>query len=534
MIKTEAEAKALLGDKLWRLNNLYNIKTKDRKLVPMKLNPAQEHYVLNRALWSFILKARQLGFSTLGLIDILDDTIFNKNVSSAILAHEQQKVVRLFEIVKRAFDGLPDAIKPRVSLDNRNELYFPDLDSKIYVTMDTRGETVNNLHVSELAFIRGAEARLAATLESVPLGGKVTFETTANGMAGYAYDEWVDEVSEFKKFFYNWMWDTDYQIPTSKTFEQLQAEYAPLAANYGLIPDIAARFKLTEAQFNFYISKAKRHRQLVLQEYPTTDIEAFISSGRALFHATDLAKHQPEDPVDRKWGDLLVWEPPLKGFMYSIGVDTSEGLGGDSAVIQVLNAHTGDQAAEYANPNIPPDQLADVALAIARWYNNALIVPEINSSGISFVDHIKTKYLNIYRREVFDKRAKVMTEAVGWRTTGTSKPLLVNALEEAVREEFIAVKSKACLNEMRTFVRTEEVGKQGYGAEGSNHDDRVMALGLAYQGIKWLPKMKAPESVAAKKLREYIEKKQLSTYFGEAQATKMLDRKKRNYAMRKN
>jgi hypothetical protein len=530
---TKAEADKLLGDKMWRLNNLYNIKTKDKKLLPLYMNLAQRDFLGKRGSWSFILKARQLGFTTLCLIDMLDDTIFSKNVASAILAHEQQKVVRLFEIVKRAFDGLPDEVKPRVSLDNRNELYFPDLDSKIYVTMDTRGETVNNLHVSELAFIKHAEERLAATLESVPIGGKVTFETTANGMAGYAYDEWVDEGSDFRKFFYNWMWDEGYTLPTTKTIEELQNEYAPLALQYGLIPDIALRFSLTPGQFAFYISKAKRHRQLVLQEYPTTDIEAFISSGRALFHANDLAKHVPMEPVERKWGELMVYEQPLKGFRYSIGVDTSEGLGGDNACIQVLNAHTGEQAAEYANPNIAPDQLADVALEIARYYNNALIVPEINSSGISFVDHIKGKYLNIYRREVLDRRTKEMTEALGWRTTGTSKPLLVNALEEAVREGDVNVNSRQCLHEMRTFVRTDESGKQGYGAEGSNHDDRVMALGLAYQGIRWLPKMAKPENLAQKKLREYIEKKNLSTQFGEEKATRMiLDRRKRNYAIR--
>lgn len=532
MPRTKVEAQKLFEQKVWRLNNIYDIKTKDKRLVHMYMNEVQENFIRNRTAWSFILKARQLGFTTLCLIDMLDDTIFQNNVSSAILAHEQQKVVRLFEIVKRAFDGLPPELKPRVSLDNRNELYFPDLDSKIYVTMDTRGETVNNLHVSELAFIRHAEDRLAATLESVPIGGKVTFETTANGMAGYAYDEWIDEQSEFKKFFYNWTWDKGYVLPTSKTIEELQAEYAPLATQYGLIADVALRLNLTPQQFAWYISKVKRHRELVMQEYPCNDTEAFISSGRALFHALDLAKHVPIDPIERKWGDLLIYEMPLKGFTYTVGVDTSEGLGGDNAVIQVLNANTGEQAAEYANPNIPPDQLADVALNVARFYNNALIVPEINSSGISFVDHIKSKYLNIYRREVLDKRSQQMTEALGWRTTGTSKPLLVNSLEEAVREEFIKVNSKQCLNEMRTFVRTDEAGSQGYAAEGSNKDDRVMALGLAYQGIKWMPKLKKPENIAQKKLKEYIEKKSLSQHFGEPEANRIMDRKRRNYAMR--
>src|SRR5205823_106782 len=119
----------------------------------------------------------------------------------AILAHEKQKVQVLFEIVKRAYVNMPDALKPRVSMDNINALYFPDLDSKIYVTMDTRSEMVHNLHVSEVAFIKNAEDRMAATLESVPKGGTVTFESTANGTSGYFHDEYNDPKSKYTKHF---------------------------------------------------------------------------------------------------------------------------------------------------------------------------------------------------------------------------------------------------------------------------------------------------------------------------------------------
>jgi len=84
---------------------------------------------------------------------------------------------------------------------------------------------------------------------------------------------------------------------------------------------------------------------------------------------------------------------------------------------------------------------------------------------------------------------------------------LVDALEEATRNEDIRIRSKDTIKEMKTFVQTDEVGKQGFGAEGSNKDDRVISLGLAFQGIKHLPRMKRPETEAERKLREYIEKK---------------------------
>jgi len=521
-----------LASKEWRMNNLYFINTKEKTFEPLELNEAQIDYLRRRGKMNFILKARQLGFSTFCLLDLLDETIFNRNTSSAIVAHEKQKVVKLFEIVKRGFENLPPALKPRVSLENRNELYFPDIDSKIYVTMDTRGETVHNLHVSELAFIRNAEIRMAAILESVPKDCKITFETTANGMANMAFTEWNDSNSEYNKFFYNWLWDPEYRLETDRSLEELMNEYRPLALQYGLCEDPVNMYNIDREQLAFYISKVKRHKKLVLQEYPFNDIEAFISSGLGVFSSTDLAKHIPQAPIQRKWQDCMIWEEPLEGFKYVVGVDSSEGIGGDNACIQVLNAHTGNQAAEFASPNVAPDQLATYVIDIAKWYNRAFVVPEINSSGISLVDHLKLKYNNIYKREVLDKRTRETREVLGWRTTGTTKPLLVNSLEEATREEYININSVEALKEMQTFVRTDDQGKQGYGAEGSNKDDRVIALGLAYQGIKFMPRMKKPESIAQQKLREYIQRQSLSTQFPEAKVESIIKERRKKYMLR--
>ena len=524
-----------LADKLWRMNNLYYIQTKNQRLLPVELNPAQADYISRRKTRNYILKARQLGFSTLGLIDLLDETIFHKNTVSAVIAHEKQKVIQLFEIIKRAYEHLPNdpRLKPRVSIENRNELYFPDLGSKIFVTMDTRGQTVHNLHVSELAFIARAESRLAATLESVPLTGRITFETTANGMSNFAYQEWNNADSEYDHYFYNWLWDDTYRLTPTKSREEMLIEYRQLALHYGLLEDAPERYELDDEQLTFYLSKVYRHRKLVLQEYPFNDTEAFISSGLGVFSTTDLAKHPVGNIQERLWNDCLVWEKPQEGFRYVLGVDSSEGTGNDNACIEVLNASTGNQAAEFASPNIPPDELASYVLELAKRYNRALIVPEINSSGISLVDHIKTKYGFIYKRQVFDKRSREQKEMLGWRTTSVTKPKLVHDLEEAVRMDDIAINSREAVAEMQTFVRTEEQGQQGYGAEGINKDDRVIALGLAVQGMKQLPARKAPKPIAAQKMDEYIERKRLSQQFDEPAIRSILAKRKQRYAIRR-
>ena len=433
----EKAALRLLADPEWRLQNLYKIKTKDARLAKFTFNAVQKDYRSKETSKDVILKARQLGFSTLKLIEKLDYAITTENTSTAIVAHKENKVQTLFEIVRLAYQHLPNhpAIKPKVSYDNRNELYFPDLNSKIYVAMDTRSETVHNLHISEVAFIADAERKLLGILESVPdEGGIISLESTANGTAGYFYEEWENKDSEFKKHFYNWTWERGYQTETSLSMDELNHMYSPYALRYGLIKDIATRYELTEAQFYWYIKKVMRNKDRVMQEYPTSPLEAFISSGRNVFYIGDLQKQYPKPPIDRQWQDLIIWEKPLDGFKYAMGIDTSEGEGNDNAVISVWNANTGEQVAEYANPSTKPDVLAGISMEIGRYYNKALMVPEINSSGLVFVSKVKGRYGNIYMRETFDKRTKETKKQVGWRTTAISKPLMVSDFEETVRE----------------------------------------------------------------------------------------------------
>jgi len=508
MIYTKEEAIKKLSNKNWRLNHLYKIITKDKRLITLKANKAQADYRKKRTKRDLILKARQLGFTTEKVIEYLDETIFNENTTTAIIAHRREKVQSIFEIVKLAFKYLPDLLKPRVSYDNKNELTFPDINSKIYVTMDTRSETVHNLHISEIDFMRNPQDILLAALESVPDSGTISIESTANGI-GVLYDLWNDKDSEFKKHFYNWLWDKDYKIKTDKSFEELKREYKILAEEYELIEDAPDRFSMTKEQLAFYIKKIRRHKRKVVQEYPLTDREAFISSGKNVFLQSTLQKHNPIKPIEVRFGNEYIWEKPLKGFYYVIGVDTSEGLGKDNAVIEVFNAHTGFQALEFASNDIEPSELGKHVIRIGKEYNNALVVPEINGSGISTVDKIKLVYPNIYRREVLDSRTKELKKSIGWRTTGKTKPKLINDLAEAIREKDLIINSEELLKEMKTFVRTEESGKNGYGAEGGKKDDRVIATALALQGIKYIPSLKPPKTEAQLRFERYIEEKRL-------------------------
>ena len=62
----------------------------------------------------------------------------------------------------------------------------------------------------------------------------------------------------------------------------------------------------------------------------------------------------------------------------------------------------------------------------------------------------------------------------GWKTTRTSKPLLIDDLGMALRSGELTIHDRYTIAELRTYVRNERGTMSG-----SPHDDRVMALALA-------------------------------------------------------
>jgi hypothetical protein len=133
----------------WRLTHLYKIRTKHGTVEFFNPNKVQEEYLLNETNQDIILKSRQAGISTLKLIQLLDRTMFKANTTSVILAHKKEVVQKLFRIIKFAYDNYPSEYpKPDAKYDNKNELYFAETNSTIYVTTDVRGDTIHNLHIS--------------------------------------------------------------------------------------------------------------------------------------------------------------------------------------------------------------------------------------------------------------------------------------------------------------------------------------------------------------------------------------------------
>ena len=178
---------------------------------------------------------------------------------------------------------------------------------------------------------------------------------------------------------------------------------------------------------------------------------------------------------------LEVWEQPESRNAYVMGVDTAEGLGhGDYSVIQVLNVRSGEQVAIW-HGHIAPDFLADEVDSLGRWFNKALCCVESNNHGLTTITELRhLGYPNLFRKRQLNSVNNRIGQEYGWKTTRTSKPLMIDDLSSALRNEELIIRDRHTLAELRTFVRNDRGSMNG-----SPYDDRVMALALANQMRKY-------------------------------------------------
>lgn len=192
-----------LADPEWRLFSgaLYKIMIKGddgevEAVILFKPNRAQRRFVTR--LWhrNIILKARQLGFTTLVSILWLDHALFNANQRCGIIAQDRDAAKVIFrDKVKFAYQNLPPEVRDRFPLeaDNADELLFAHNNSSVRVATSMRSGTIHRLHISEFGKICAKYPEKAAevvtgSIPSVPTNGILVIESTAEGREGEFYE----------------------------------------------------------------------------------------------------------------------------------------------------------------------------------------------------------------------------------------------------------------------------------------------------------------------------------------------------------
>jgi hypothetical protein len=346
-----------LSNPRWRLENLYQIVNKEGKDQPFKLNWAQLQLYDNIWFSNVILKARQLGISTLVCLYFLDICLFKPNVSAGIIAHTREDAELMFKRIKFAYDKMPECIKSlrTATVDSARELVFNN-HSSLRVGTSMRGSTLQYLHVSEFGKICAhwpEKAREIITGSLNALGNKqyIFIESTAEGKESSFYDMCKQAESDkiaskklsaldYRFHFFPWHGCPDYQLTEPTTIPvEIETYFDGLRAK-GII--------LTQEKKNWYYKKLLTQKEDMKREYPSTPDESFESAIDGSFYAKWIREARFEGrisniPWDRQSRVFVAFDP---GYLDSCAVVFFQCIGQEIHVIDYYE-NSGEGFAHY-------------------------------------------------------------------------------------------------------------------------------------------------------------------------------------------
>jgi hypothetical protein len=492
------------------------IKTKEGDIKKFILNDAQRKFArkvfdllaAGKPVRMIILKARQLGFSTVTEALIYFLTSLQEAKNAFIVAQDTKASGNLFDMFKTYYENVPTLYKPMKKKDNTRALTFenptslesvrqknPGLKSKI--TVDTaeakvlaRSGTIHFLHISELAFWpenRKSKHMLSLlqSLSDAP-GTVCIIESTANGIGEYFQQMW--EKAENGEIDYIPIFVAWHEFPSYK--QDFATEEEMLAFADSLTDEekfMQRRFNLTLEQLNWRRSTIKNKCEgdvkLFQQEYPSFPEEAFLVSGRSVFDQAQIQadmRDAPEPIREERDGDVLIWEDPIEGELYDMGSDVAEGLDedeNDASTFTIWKRSTGEQVAEIQCWE-EPYAFAAILNEYGRKYNNALLGVERNNHGHAVLLALMQifDYPNLYAHKDYDVKGNV-EKREGWPTTPKTRPILVEEFRQAYANREVHPKSRRLLSEMRTFVKRNGKAQHQSGC----HDDILLGAMIGWE-----------------------------------------------------
>ena len=367
-------------DPRWRMDHLYTIVNEQGESVDFRLRPAQRKFLDDLWTYNVILKARQLGFTTLIDLMALDMTLFNRNFTAVIIAETKDKAADIFNAkVMYPYEHLPREIRewcPIVSHSADGEVHFGN-GGYIKVMVSARSGTCQFLHISEYGPVcakspaKAKEIR-TGSLPAVHDGGWVFIESTAMGNNGDFYDL-VQRAKarqltgrplgrrEYRLHFFPWWQNAEYAAPNAEPHipARLLNYFDELYARHGIA--------LSEEQQAWYaVEEAVQHEDM-WSEFPSYVDEAFKVAQDGSYYGrcfNDIYRtnricavpYEPNLPVFTAW-DLGMSDETSIWFLQFLGKEirvidfysnNGEGLGHYAAVLR-------DKGYKYARHFAPHD-----------------------------------------------------------------------------------------------------------------------------------------------------------------------------------
>jgi hypothetical protein len=422
-------------------------------LIPFELYPYQEKFINliqdNRRIIS--MQPRQMGKSQVVAAYILWYTLFNNNKTVAILGNKSDASMEILGRYQIMYENLPLWMQQGIKTWNKGDVELENGSSVFTAATSSagiRGKSVNILYVDEVAIIPNniAESFFTSVYPVVSAGETTKIILTSTPL-GY---------NHFWKF-----WNDA---------EQGANGFVPLRVQYWEHPKRDQKWADEQKRI---LGEIKFNQEVLC---------AFLGSSNTLINADTIARLSPLPYIHSK-DNLDIIEEPKPDHTYFISVDTSRGVGGEYSAFTVVDCteYPFSVVAKYRDNKISPLLYPDVIYKLAKDFNNAYVLVEINDIGQQVADilHNDLEYDNLLWVGSDTKYGQYLSTSgknsvLGVRTTKQIKRIGCASLKALVENNKLLVFDKDIISEFSTFI---EKGGSFEHDEGYN-DDLVMSLVL--------------------------------------------------------
>ena len=451
--KQVAEFLKCAEDPVYFIQKYVKIVSLDEGVIPFRMYDFQEKMVEKFHDYRFNIAKlpRQSGKSTIVTSYLLWYVLFNANVNVAILANKAATAREMLQRLQLSYENLPKWLQQGILGWNKGSLELEN-GSKILAASTSasavRGMSFNIIFLDEFAFVPNhiAEQFFSSVYPTVSSGKKtkVIIISTPHGMNMF-YKLWHD--AELKK-----SEDVTTDVHWSQVPGREDAWKEQTIAN------------TSEAQFK-------------------VEFECeFLGSVDTLISASKLRVMPYEDPLRQNRG-LAVYEDVKEEHNYIVTVDVSRGIGGDASAFTVMDTTEIPYklVARYKNNEIKPIIFPNIIVDVAKNYNNAYILCEVNDIGGQVADIIQfdLEYENLLMAAMRGRAGQQLGQGfsgkktqLGVKMSTATKQVGCSNLKALIEEDKLHISDYDTIAELTTFIQKGN----SFQAEDGCHDDLAMCL----------------------------------------------------------
>ena len=422
-------------------------------LVDFDLYSYQENFInlINDNRRVISMQPRQMGKSQTVAAYILWYSLFNNNKTVAILAYKADASMEILSRYQLMYENLPLWMQQGIKTWNKGDVELEN-GSKVITAATSnsgiRGKSVNLLYVDEVSIVPNniAEEFFTAIYPVVSAGETTKIILTSTPL-GY---------NHFWKF-----WNEA---------EQGNNGFVPLRVHYSEHPKRNTEWADEQRKI---LGEIKFNQEVLCQ---------FLGSSHTLISAETIARLSSV-PFIHSNECLDIQEEPRKDRSYFIVVDTSRGVERDYSAFTVIDTteYPFKLVAKFRDNKISPLLYPNMVVKVAKDYNDAYILVEINDIGQQVADiiHNDLEYENMIWVSSDVRYGQVMSTSgrnarLGLRTTSQVKRIGCSTLKSLVEENKLLIFDGDVISEFSTFVES----KGSFSADEGYNDDLVMTLVL--------------------------------------------------------